>query len=69
VVRPVFGPWPSHCKGLKAVEFLRAEDDVQIYRRVRMLTKFVTKCTQRNKKAVGGDDDERRKYARISDIV
>jgi len=34
-----------------------------------MLTKFVTKCTQRNKKAVGGDDDERRKYARISDIV
>jgi hypothetical protein len=36
-----------------------------------MLTKFVSSCTWRDKKAAGSDDDdddERRKYARISDI-
>jgi len=69
VVRPIFGPWPSRCWGLKAFEFHRAEADIQVYSWVRVLTKFVTNCTWRNKKAVGSDDDERRKYARISDIV
>lgn len=69
VARPIFGPLPPRCRGLKTVEFFRAEDDIQVYCLVRILTEFTTKCTQRNREAVGGDDDERRNYVSLSNIV